>query len=345
MPIKIGVIGLGVIAGTHIPVLKELNDVKITGLCDLNTELIDKWIEETNAPQTTTDYKELIHNFNLDAVIILTDHFSHSEIAIEALKNGLHVLLEKPLCANSQQIKGLMKTSEENPHLICGGIFQNRYNPGFSKAKELVDRGECGQLLSINLSHRSFRSNEYYSKNPWRGDKKLEGGSALINQSIHFLDQVIQIGGEIDSLCGFSDNINHTSVCENEDTLAGIIRFKNKSVATINITNASLENWERQIIITGTKGTIILQDDEIKLINLNSLEEELSSYFKSIHLKDTEGKSYYGNGHFQNIKNFIDTIQEKSTLDVNLASSAYSTRAVHLFYESNSNGKVLPYSL
>ena len=187
---NIAIIGCGAISNNHISFLNEMKNVKIIALCDILTERAQAKKEKYNLDcMVYDDYKKMLNEISLDAVHICTPHYLHSEMAIEALKRDINVLLEKPVAITSKQADDLLKAAKQSKAKICIS-FQNRYLNRNKAVKELITSGKAGKILHINGEVAWHRTAGYYTNSRWRGFKATEGGGVLMNQAIHTLDLI-----------------------------------------------------------------------------------------------------------------------------------------------------------
>lgn len=340
--LRCGIVGCGVISHTHIKALESIDRAELVAICDHKQERLDSVLKENPELKSFLEVGEMLKESQLDVVIICTDHASHSDVAIQCFEAGCHVICEKPLTAHREDLDLLIGSRRKVPQQKAGGIFQNRFRPTFHVLKRLVEKGKIGKVLTLGLQHRCKRTEEYYSKDSWRGTLEKEGGSAMINQSIHFVDYLIQLGGEVDKCSGFSRNLTKEGLIETEDVFCGCITFRNGSVGTINLTNASSDNWTYRLTVAGDKGTVELSDDELIVPDDIEWEEEkeILTRLKEDCRPEKNGKSYYGGFHRQNLENFFQHIQDGKESMVSLESQAYTTAAVHELYISAREGVI-----
>ena len=150
---RIGFIGCGWIAGSHLNALKNQPDVDIIAGCDIVPGKAAKFFEDGGVEGVKTDYashKEMIDDksLNLDAVTICTYNCQHAEPAIYALENGLHVLLEKPFTVTLEEAVEVMKAEKKSGKILSIG-FQPRLDENMKMVKKIVESGELGKIYYI----------------------------------------------------------------------------------------------------------------------------------------------------------------------------------------------------
>ena len=152
--LRIGIIGTGWIAEQHIISYKKMPDVEIVAGADLIPGKAEAFFKKFGVEGVKTDYashKEMLEdnaNLKLDAVSICTYNRQHANCAIDTLKAGIHVLLEKPMCVTTEEAIAIMKAEKESGKVISIG-FQPRLDANMQKIKEIVESGELGQIYYI----------------------------------------------------------------------------------------------------------------------------------------------------------------------------------------------------
>jgi UDP-N-acetyl-2-amino-2-deoxyglucuronate dehydrogenase len=140
------------------------------------------------------NYQDMIREEDLDAIVVVTPHKSHVTIGNFALSHGLHTLIEKPLAVTALEAEKILEVHKKYPALVSGVAFNQRSNPVYRKAKELVS--QLGTIRSGRYEISDwYRPDSYYRMNPWRGTYALEGGGGLINQCHHQLDLIVWLLG------------------------------------------------------------------------------------------------------------------------------------------------------
>ena len=111
--LRTGIIGLGGISGVHIPALMSLPCARVTAVCDIREDRLAAAVEKTGA-QGYTDYRDLLAREDIDIVHILTPHYLHAPMAIDALRAGKHVLTEKPMASTIEDAKAMIRAADQS---------------------------------------------------------------------------------------------------------------------------------------------------------------------------------------------------------------------------------------
>ena len=205
--VRYGIIGIGKMGGTHAKKLLKNFDKNATLVAVSDVEAKRKaWAEATlKGVKFYGDYKELLADPAVDAVIVATPHYLHPVIAIEALRAGKHVLTEKPAGVYTAQVREMNEEAAKHPDQVFGIMYNQRTNPLYREAKRVIESGEMGEIKHISwIITNWYRPQAYYDQGGWRGTWAGEGGGVLINQCPHQLDLFQWLGGMPKSVRGFA---------------------------------------------------------------------------------------------------------------------------------------------
>jgi predicted dehydrogenase len=139
-------------------------------------------------------------------------------------------------------------------------ISQHRFDPGLIEARRLIDEGALGRLVLGEASTKWYRSQAYYDSAAWRGTWAMDGGS-LLNQGIHYVDLLRWCMGPVAEVTAVCTTQAHQ--IEAEDTSLAIVRFTSGAVGTIVSSTAAFPGFPQRLEITGTKGTVIIEDGRL----------------------------------------------------------------------------------
>ncbi len=258
--VRFGIIGsAGLIGNYHTDTLtKGEGPYELTAVCDISESRVRNQAEKLGV-FGTTQVSELVARDDVDAVIVATAHPLHAAGVVAAVEGGKDVLTEKPLAATPADARKLVKAINRKRRI--GGIhYQARANPSIRKARQMIDSGELGRILSIRVTGSFYKSNYYYSLGGWRGTWADEGGGVLINQAPHEIDLMCYLAASSApaELVGRWTNLYHdTSQVEDFASAAGV--FPNGVEFTLNVSVAMHADTKR-IEIFGTAGALTLQD-------------------------------------------------------------------------------------
>ena len=334
-----GIIGTGMIADIHAQSIQSLENANLAGVCSSDPVKANEFAKKYNC-KAFANYAEMLGSDEIDIVTIATPSGNHMEPAVEAARQGKHVLCEKPLEISLERIDKMI-AAHEKAGTYLGGIFNYRYNDSVALLKKAIDKGRFGRMSYVSVHVPWWRSDEYY-KSKWRGTWALDGGGALMNQSIHMIDLLQYLAGPIDSLQAYIATIGHA--IEVEDTATAIVRFKNQALGGIYGSTASFPGMFRRIEITGTKGTVILVDNAIKtwqFADQTEVDSQILNRFKEINggggVSDPSAISFQS--HQKNISAFIESIESGTPFEIDGNEARKAVEIVLAIYVSAKEGK------
>jgi predicted dehydrogenase len=198
----------------------------------------------------------------VDAVIIATPHYQHTTLGIAALKQGLHVMVEKPISAHKADAERLIATHKQHPKQVFAGMFQLRAEPRYLKIRKLIQSGELGEIVRMSwIMTDWFRTEAYYASGGWRATWKGEGGGVLLNQCLHNLDAMQWLLGMPARVRGFCQ-LGRFHEIEVEDNVSAYLEYPNGATGTF-VSSTGEAPGTNRFEIVGTRGKIVLERDRI----------------------------------------------------------------------------------
>lgn len=337
--IRVGIIGCGVISATHIECYQSIPGVEVTWVCDLREDRLADRAKKYGIPKATTRAAEVFAAKDVDAVSICTDHASHAALCLAALDAGKDVICEKIPANNRANLRRMVAASKAHPERVFSGVFQHRFDPVNIAMRDILASGVLGRLLTADVQLRCYRSDDYYRNDAWRGTWKYEGGSVLVNQAIHFIDQLLWQVNSPAVAEGFYTNIAHRAVIETEDTAVAVLRFRNGALGTLEATCASNLTWESTLSYHGTEGSIDLRDDKPAKVEFRdpAVAERIRARLLEANAPKpgVAGKTYYGTGHLAQLHDFIDAVRTRRAPSVTIPDAARTASLIFSIYRSN----------
>ena len=273
--LKLGIIGIGNIGTGQVKhiLAGKCPEIELTAVADRSEER-RQWAKE-NIPGAAVfnEGSELIHSGLCEAVVVSVPHYQHPELSIEAMKAGLHVVSEKPAGVYTLQVREMIAEADRHPELTFAGDFCVRTNSIYKKMKELLDAGAIGELKRVNwIITTWYRTDSYYSSGSWRATWSGEGGGVLLNQCPHNLDLLQWLCGMPCLVRGFCHEGKWHDI-EVEDDVTAYLEFPNGATGAFITTTGDTPGTNR-LEITGTKGRLICENDEILYDKLEMDERE-----------------------------------------------------------------------
>jgi len=263
--IRIGIIGCGGnMRRAHVPRIQAVKNIELLGASDTVPEqgelLTEAWGREV---PFYTDYRKMIREQDLDAVLISTPHSIHYEQASYALRQGLHVQMEKPLTTSSRDSKALMRLAEKN-ELILVVSYQRHFMQPHMYARELVQNGVLGELRGVV----SYVTQNWGGIKGWRLDPELSGGGMFMDTGSHLVAATLWITGlrplEVSALNDYAGKKVDINTVLN-------VRFKGGALGTLNFFGNAKVHDER-IAIHGSDGCLVfhLHGWQVRSVLLNN---------------------------------------------------------------------------
>ena len=278
--VRLGIIGFGTMGQGHACNVRDgkVARCRITALCDLVPEKMEVWNAKPYTLRTArqsgeeeqvvegkpinakhyTDYHELLASGEVDAVLIATPHYAHTTIGIDALKAGLHVMVEKPISVDKYDAQNLI-AAHKNEKQVFAAMFNQRTNPMYQKLRQMMQDKELGEFVRVNwIVTNWFRTEAYYKSGGWRATWEGEGGGVLLNQCPHQLDLLQWICGMPSALtasCGFGRKHN----IEVEDEVTVTLEYPNGATGVF-VTSTGEWPGANRLEVVGDKGKVIIEN-------------------------------------------------------------------------------------
>lgn len=330
-----GIIGTGNIADFHAKAINSLDHAHLLAVygknADKTTELAEKY-----SCKIYHDLSGILNSPDIDIIAVATPSGAHMEPVIEAARCGKHVICEKPLEISLERIDKMIEAHEKQGTRL-GGIFNYRFNEPVRLLKKAVDQGRFGVITNASVYVPWWRSDAYYDSS-WRGKWALDGGGALMNQSIHMVDMLQYMMGPVSSLQAYTATLGHPQI-EVEDTAVAILKFANNALGMIYGSTASFPGQFRRLEITGTTGTVILEENSFKVWQFaESLDEdlEISRKYSTIEggggVSDPMAIPY--EPHARNIEAFIDSVEQGKPFEIDGWEARKSVEIISGIYQS-----------
>ncbi|MBK7657518.1 MAG: Gfo/Idh/MocA family oxidoreductase [Betaproteobacteria bacterium] len=266
-PTPLVVIGAGTIGRTHIDRIVRSEGLCLAGIAD-PTDAGKALAQQLNVP-SYADHLRLLEAVKPKGAVVATPNACHIPMALDCLDRGVAALVEKPLADTVAEAQILVDAQARTGVPVLVG-HHRRYNPINRRARELLQAGRLGQLVSANVMSTVFKPDAYFDV-AWRRQKG--GGPVLINL-IHEIDMLRFLCGEITSVQAMASNA--VRAFDVEDTAAAVLRFANGALGTVVLSDTAASPWcwdfcageqdqyPRQNVqshyLTGTQGSLSLPD-------------------------------------------------------------------------------------
>lgn len=262
MPLRIGLIGCGEIAVSNARAVQAAPNAMIAAVADVNEAVAQDMAERYEVPYSTTA-DDLLARDDVDAVLISVPHFLHAPLAIQAVRAGKHVIVEKPMATTLAEADEMLAAAREaGVHLVT--LYCQRYLPYVQRAKALIDQGAVGKILGVAFQYYTDKPVSYYTSGfsgrvatEWRLSKEKSGGGILTFNLVHYLDMIRYLTGlEVTRVYGDFGALE--TPLETEDTISVTLRFSNQAIGSLTASAVVRGTPLTQLRIWGADGQIIL---------------------------------------------------------------------------------------
>lgn len=252
-----------------------------------------------------------------DVINIATPNGFHAEQALQCIKKGYHIVIEKPIALSKADAEKVIFEALHH-HKQVFAVMQNRYSPPSVWIKELVESDKLGEIYMVQLNCFWNRDDRYYKKGGWHGDKKLDGGT-LFTQFSHFIDIMYWLFGDIQNIQARLRDFNHTNLTDFEDSGYVNFDFVNGGMGTINYSTAVWNtNMESSMTIIGENGSVKIGGQY-----MNEVEYcQVKDYEMPVLAPTNPGNDYGAyKGSAQNhnfiIQNVVDVLNGRDSITTN----------------------------
>ncbi len=315
-PIRFSVIGFGFIGQRHAEIIKGHPECTLVGICDIKAE--KKAVAEAYGVPFFESAEELLEQVpEAEVICICTPNGSHTDLAMLALRQRRHLVIEKPMGLSKANCEAvLVKALQLSKQVFI--VMQNRYSPTSIWLKDMVTAGHLGKIFSVQVNCFWNRDDRYYGSSDWRGSRKMDGGP-LFTQFSHFIDILFWLFGEPEDFSCRFKNYNHQHNTEFEDTGHVLFRFPSGIIGSLNYSTSVWDkNFESSITIFGDKGTIKVGGQYMERIEYCHVEGYEAPELPPANPPNDYGpyKGSAANHHYI-FENVVSTLRGKTTATTN----------------------------
>lgn len=280
--VRVALIGVGNMGKRYAEMITNgaVKNMKLTAVVIRRKEQLSWGESLTNTdgtrPYIYPDTDELFADESkFDAVIIVTPHKSHPELAIRAFEAGKDVLCDKPAGVTIQNALDMSEAAKANKR-VYGMVFHQRLYPKYQKLKQLISAGELGEIKRIMMVNtRYLRTSKYHKSGSWRSSWTKEGGGALINQGQHILDIWQWLFGMPESLFAQIPYGKYNDfLVDDEATIT--MKYANGATGVFVLTTGEAHR-EEHLEIVGTKGKVLLEGNTMHIFRHRDITDYIIS--------------------------------------------------------------------
>ncbi|MDB6076665.1 MAG: oxidoreductase domain protein [Akkermansiaceae bacterium] len=337
-----GIIGAGMIGQFHAKAIEAMEGSSLRSVYAPRADAAEK-LASAHGAKAYTELGEFLADPELEIVTIATPSGAHLEPALAAMAAGKHVVCEKPLEVTVERIDEMIAAAQKRGRTLAA-ILNRRFHPGMDAFKKAVEGGRFGKLTSASCYVKWFRDQAYYDSAEWRGTWKLDGGGALMNQSIHTIDALLHLAGPVKSVQANAACLAHTGI-EVEDIAVAILEFESGARGVI---EGSTCTWSKaghpaRVQLCGTDGSVFLADESFELWDFREERPEDERVHQTLMKGQQAGlgandpKAINFHQHQRNFEEVVAAIREGREPATSAKEARKSVALIEAIYESARN--------
>src|ERR1700704_4893236 len=327
--IRFAIVGCGRVAGNHLDAIGRLPRATIAAVCDLDRARA-KMYSDTFGVRWYTNYHEMLVAEQADVVSIVTPSGMHPRHAVDVMEqHRKHVVIEKPMALRLADLDLLHDVAAKTGCRIFP-VYQNRYNAAVDKVHAELQAQALGRLVVGTVRVRWCRPQRYYDQSVWRGTWALDGG-CLTNQGIHYVDALLWLLGDVESVFAFKTSA--LARVEVEDTLVASLRFSNGALGQIEVTTAARpEDMEAEISVLGERGTAVIAGLASNRLTVWMPDPGACPRYSE------DIPNAYGFGHRRFYRDVVNDLLDGIPHPISLADGGRAVRLLNAIYRSTEDG-------
>ena len=328
--LRFAIIGCGRVAGNHLTALKEQPGATLVAVCDIVPDRARAYSTQFGIPWYE-DYHTMLQREQVDVVNVITPSGMHPTHVLDVVRTyRKHVVVEKPLAMKLADIPA-MKSAATEAGVKIFPVYQNRYNKAVVAVRKAVSAGALGKIAMASMRLHWCRPQRYYKLSPWRGTWSMDGG-AYTNQGIHYLDLLLHLNGDVESV--YSRIGTQLVTVEVEDTGVAVLRFSNGSLGTVESTTTHRpDDKEASITILAENGNCTIAGLAANKLTSWSLDPSLCATVSE------EIPNAYGLGHKLFLADVVADLQGIRPHPISFDDGSRAIRLLNALYRSAEDGK------
>jgi UDP-N-acetyl-2-amino-2-deoxyglucuronate dehydrogenase len=334
--LNIALIGCGRISGHHAQSINQVEGIRLAAVCDLVPERAADYATAHNVPAFESYHEMLAQVPEIDIVSINTPSGMHHEHALDMIERyGKHVVVEKPTFMRPSQLDAALAAADLAGVRIFP-VFQNRYNKAVARVRSALQNGELGDIRTVSVRLRWCRPQRYYDMAPWRGTFSHDGG-ALTNQTIHHVDLLRHLGGDVRRVNAVMRTLG--ADIEVEDTTVATIEYATGAIATLESTTAARpDDFEASISLVCSEGLAQIGGIAVNELQIFSPDPDACAPSSEDFVGIKGHGAVYGYGHRAMYDDIVGALNNRVDYPVSAADCRDTLRLLHAFYCSDESG-------
>jgi len=354
---RIAIAGIGAVAELHARSIEDLDDAElVAGSC--RTESTGREFAEAFDCTWYADTEAMLRAEDPDVLSVCTPSGAHLDPTLAAADHGVHVLCEKPLEITTGRIDRMIGACED-AGVRLGGIFQQRYNPVVGTVRDAVAEDRFGGLSVANAYVPWWRPDDYY-EGAWQGTEELDGGGALMNQSIHGIDAIQWLVGAgleeaddgerahvnpVEEVFAYTATSAHgDDAVEVEDTAVAVLRYRDGTLGQLLGATSMYPGSLNRLQVAGRGGTAEVREDELVTWEFRDERAEDAEIRQRFVETESGGGAAdpmsidYAN-HRRNVEDFLESLEADEPYALDGAEARKAVEIVTAIYESAERGR------
>lgn len=344
-PLRFAVVGAGVIGTVHAQAITALpGDAELATVVDIHPEKAEALATKYGAQAFSDDLAATLARDDIDAVTVCTPSGLHADIAVAALDAGKHVVIEKPIDVSLAAADRIL-AAEQRSGKTATVISQHRFDRSTERVLQAISDGALGTITSGIASHAWWRGQTYYDSGDWRGTWALDGGGAVMNQTVHTINLLITAIGVPVEVFAYTACLAHERI-EVEDTAVAVVKFASGALGMIHGTTAAYPGLDARLSVYGTKGSAVISDDELVFLHEThgvateiAMSDKTGANQVTSDFKLGEEDLGLGKAHTAQLADFVSAVRTGSKPRVTTRDARTTLAVILGLYESARTGK------
>jgi UDP-N-acetyl-2-amino-2-deoxyglucuronate dehydrogenase len=339
---KFGIVGTGMIAEFHAKAIGEIPGASIAACLDAVPERAQAFAEKHGC-RGYGSLERFLADPDVEIVNVCSPSGAHLDSAVPAALSGRHVIVEKPLEISVARCMRIVEACGK-AGVTLSGIFPSRFHGAAQEIRKAIDAGRFGRLSMGSAYVKWWREQSYYSGSAWKGTKAMDGGGALINQSIHAIDLLLWFMGKAARVSAFTGVVGHTGL-EIEDNAAAVIEFEGGALGAVQGSTATWPGFLKKVEVMGTAGSAILDEENLafwKFASESSADEATRAKYAAATSSGggaSDPAAIGHHGHRLQLEDVIDAIRGHRKPLIDGIEATKAVALIEAIYESAASGK------
>ncbi len=347
---RIAIAGIGSVAEMHALSIADIDGATLAaGSC--RTESRGRGFADEYDCAWYADTETMLDEADPDVLIVCTPSGAHLEPTLAAAEREIDVLCEKPIEITTERIDRMAAACEE-AGVALGGVFQQRFTDIFREVHGAAEAGRFGDL-SVATAHVPWWRDDDYYEGAWQGTRELDGGGAMMNQSIHVVDAVQWLAGTaigtdgnpVEEVFAYTDRLAHGGeLMDVEDTAVAVVRYRDGTLGQLLGATSTYPGSLRRVQLAGRDGTAEVLEDELVTWRFReerdgdeTIRERFGQNESSGGAADPMDIDY--TDHRRNIEAFLESLNGDDPYPLDATEARKSVAIIEAIYDSAERGE------